>query len=769
MSKRSQNKKVQAVVAGVLLAPGAAFAQQPPAQTPDPATPTPPTENKPADPSGAPATMQPVTVTGSRPSEDFLVNKGSINRLGAANLMDVPQTVVVINKALMNSQGVTSLTDAVRNVPGVTIGSAEGGTIGNNINLNGFSARTDIYLDGMRDRGQYYRDTFALEQVEVLMGPSSMLFGRGSTGGVINQVTKKPFEKQATELSVQATTNGLVRTTADVNTPFQETNAARVSMMFQAGKSTTLDQTNVMDFGFAPSVRLGIGQPTTVTLSAILQHRKDQIPYGVPPLNGYPLNVPRNTAYGYDNDYTEQDTVALNSTIEHNFNTGLNLRNQTEFTWVNTAVRETSGGFAGTLTPLTGAFVQAPNGPGGTPYLGAPLNSIYIRQLSRDRNINDITLENQTEVRAKFDTYFMNHLLLAGVDLNYESYTNKTTTRNGSCNGVALVAGSPGCVPAGFTQGGSSGSQGNIPGNYAWSQAYGAGIYFNDTITVVPQLKLVGGLRWDVYSAQVGNSLNYANLAGSTVTPWLQQTDYFTSVRGGAIYEPTPEQSYYVSYSTSFNPSLEQLASTTGSMNLPPESNEGYEAGAKYQLLNGNLGVNGALFQITKFNARTANADGTFSPTGTVRVQGVRFGAAGRLTPEWQIFGGYAHLNARIINGITNTANSGVGTTTGMVPLNTPRDSGNIWTTYTINQTWEIGGGAFYVGQRYANNQNTVSVPAYVRFDMTAAYLQPKYDIRLNVQNLTNTMYYDSLMASDGGRAVAGSGITGMITLNYRL
>lgn len=206
VSKR--NKKIQAAVAGMLMAPGAAFAQQQPAQAPDPTTPPPPTENKPADPTGAPATMQQVTVTGTRPSEDFYTNKGSINRMGAANLMDVPQSVVVINKALMNSQAATTLTDALRNVPGVTIGSAEGGTIGNNINLNGFSARTDIYLDGMRDRGQYYRDTFALEQVEVLMGPSSMLFGRGSTGGVINQVMKKPFEKAATELSLQATTNG---------------------------------------------------------------------------------------------------------------------------------------------------------------------------------------------------------------------------------------------------------------------------------------------------------------------------------------------------------------------------------------------------------------------------------------------------------------------------------------------------------------------------------------------------------------------------------
>ena len=734
--------------------------QAPPPEAQAPAAP--PTETKPAEPSGAPATMQPVTVTGSRPSEDFQVTKGSINRMGAGTLMDVPQSVVVINKALMQSQGVTTLENAVRNVPGVTIGSAEGGAIGNNINLNGFSARTDIYLDGMRDRGQYYRDVFALEQVEVLMGPSSMLFGRGSTGGVINQVMKKPTLKQATELSASATTNGLVRTTADVNVPFEETNAARVSMMFQTGKASTLDQTNLLDFGIAPSVKLGIGTPTEITLSAILQHRKDQVPYGVPPLNGFPLNVPRNTAYGFSDDYTAQDVIALNSTVDHKFNNSLSLRNQTEFIWVNTSVRETSGGFVGTLA-ANGGFVQAANGPGNTPYSAAPLNQLYIRQLSRDRNINDYTVENQTELTAKFDTGSIGHTLLAGIDLNYEAYTNKTYTRSGACNGIALPTGSVGCMPAGFTTGtGTPGNIPSVPGNYASSQAWGAGIYVNDTIQVIPMLKLVGGLRWDVYSAQIGNSINSANTVGNTAAPYFSQTDYFTSVRAGAIFEPTREQSYYISYSTSFNPSLEQLTSTTGTSQLPPESNQGFEGGVKYELLGGNLSLNGALFQIQKNNARTTNADGTFSPSGTIRVQGARVGFAGRILPEWQVFGGYAYLNGRIIDGI------GVNTT-GNVPLNTPKDSANIWTTYTIKETYEIGGGAFYVGQRYANNQNTVQVPEYTRVDMTAAYKQPTYEVRLNVYNLFNAMYYEALMASDGGRAVPGSGTTAMLTLNYRL
>ncbi len=756
---------VKTALVGLLVAPSA-MAQQETAQTPA-SPPADPSQTQPANPSAAPATMQTVTVTGSRPSEDFQVTKGSINRLGAANLMDVPQSVVVINRALMQSQGVTRLEDAVRNAPGVTIGSAEGGNIGTNININGFSARTDIYLDGMRDRGQYYRDVFALEQVEVLMGPSSMLFGRGSTGGVINQVAKKPGLKQATELSGQVTTNGLVRTTADVNTPFGENNAARVSGMFQVGKYSTVDQTNMLDFGLAPVVKLGIGTPTEVTLGGYFMHRKDQVNYGVPNLNGFPLNAPRNTAYGFNDDYTEQDVISLQSTIEHKFSPQVSVRNQTEFVWVNTDVRETSGGFVGTLGPNNG-FVAAANLTGGVPYSGQPLGNLWVRQLSRDRNINDITVENQTELTSKFDTGSVGHLLLMGVDINYESYTNKASTRTGTCNGIALPTGSVGCTPAGYTVGANTpGNIASVPGNYASSQAWGAGFYANDTIQVIPEVKVVAGLRWDYYAASIGNSINRVNTAGNTAVPYQYQVDTFLSVRGGVIYEPTPAQSYYVSYSTSFNPSLEQLTSTTGASYLPPENNKGVEAGVKYELLGGNLSLNGAVFSIIKNNARTANPDGTYTPTGNVQVSGARAQFAGRITPEWQVFGGYAYLNGVIIQGLNYQ--NGQGNTTGKVPLNTPKDTANLWTTYTFKETYEVGGGFFYVGQRYANNTNTVVVPAYTRVDLTAAYKQPAYDVRLNVYNLFNTVYYDGVIASDGGRAVVGSGLTGMITLNYRL
>ncbi|WP_428661067.1 TonB-dependent receptor [Reyranella sp.] len=741
---------------GLLVGP-AAMAQQTPAQqtpgtTPDPAA-AQAQPASPANPAAPAATMTPVTVTGSRPSDDFLPPPASINRLGG-EIRDIPQSIVIIDKALMQSQGATSFQSAIRNTPGVTLGAAEGGNIGNNVNLNGFSARTDIYLDGMRDRGQYYRDTFALEQIEILMGPSSMLFGRGSTGGVINQVLKKPSLNKATEVSAALTSNGLTRFTADVNQPMDSDSAARVNMMFQRGKISTRDLTDVLDFGISPSVKLGIGGPTQVTLSALLQHNHDNVDYGVPNYNGYLLTPPRNTNYGLADDRTNTDQVMVNATVDHKFNNSLSLRNQSQFNWVNTDVRQTSGGVAGVLNGAWN-FVPTPVGPNSPAYL-------TIRQISRDRNINDITVTNQTELTAKFDTGPLSHNLLVGFEVDYDSYTNKSFSRRGTCNGNLLAVGQVGCVAAAYTTGYSN-NLSQIPGNYASAQAWDFAPYINDTIQIIPEIKLVGGVRLDNYWAQIGNSINLANTPGNTATPYMQQSVNFVSWRGGLLFQPDKVQSYYFSYSTSFNPSLEQLVSTTGSRDpLPPENNEAFELGAKYDLLNGGLSLTGALFQITKNNARTLNFDGTYSATGQIRVQGLRAGIAGRITPELQVWGGYTLLNARIVNGTAIN-------TTDKIPLNTPRDSATLWATYTFDKKWEIGGGPTYQGLRYANNTNTIIVPDYIRLDATAAYKMEKYDIRLNVFNLTNVYYYEQVAASDGGRGVPGSGLTAMLTLNYRM
>ncbi|MDB6001760.1 MAG: TonB-dependent siderophore receptor [Rhizobacter sp.] len=711
-----------------------------------------------SQPSGSNATTLPqVTVQGTR--DTFTGGASSLNKL-PADLHDVPQSVTVINKALLQSQGATSLQDALRNVPGITLGAAEGGTIGNNINLNGFTARTDIYLDGFRDRGQYYRDTFALDSVEVLMGPSSMLFGRGSTGGVINQVMKKPTLSKSTEVSASVTTNGMVRTTIDHNQPLSEDAALRVSAMAQDGKPTTRDEMKNRDFGLAPSLRMGINTPTEITFSALVQHNHDMPDYGLPPLNGRPAPVPRDTFYGYTDDRLVQDVTALGASVVHKVTPTLSLRNQTQYNDVRVNAIETAPQTLGTVSAGTG-FTPLPVANTVTTPLGSPL---FVRLQSHDRVIHDKSLFNQTELNASLDTGGIKHNLLAGLELGHDTYSNQATTRTGSCDGVPLPSGFVDCVPLNdpsYTSSPSNTVAG--VGNLATGTANTAALYVNDTIELNSQFKLVGGVRHDRYEARIGNSINSSNTPKNTAFPSVDQTVHFTSVRAGGIWQPTEAQSYYLSYSTSFNPSLEQLTSTTGTTQpLPPEKNRAYELGGKVDLNGGNLSLNAALFQITKYNARDQNTDGTFSASGTVRVRGVRTGASGRVAKGLKVFAGYTYLDAEIVDGIAVN-------TTGMTPYNTPKHSASLWTTYEFAPHWEVGGGASYQSSRFLSNTNTAGVGSYARWDGTLAYHQHDYDIRLNLFNLTNKYFYDALIQSDGGRAVPGTGRSAMLSLNYHM
>ena len=350
----------------------------------------------------------------------------------AGDQHDIAQSVTVLDKELLGAQGATSLADALRNVPGITLGGAEGGQIGNNINLNGFTARTDIFLDGFRDRGQYYRDTFALDSVEVLMGPSSMLFGRGSTGGAINQVPHQATLKPGAQIATSVNTNGMVRGTAGIDQPLSSTAALRVDGMWQDGAPTTRTAMTNRDYGFAPTLRMGIGTPTEVTVSGLVQHNRDRPDYGVSPLNGAPVSVPRNTVYGYDTDRTIQDVTAGSAAITHHFSPQVSLRNQVQYNAVTTDAVETAANTIGTIGSNGFAVLT----PAATSSL--PLAMLGVRLQSHDRVIHDTSLFDQAELKAEFGTGPLRHTLLVGSELGRDTYRNQLYYRNGTCNGVAL-------------------------------------------------------------------------------------------------------------------------------------------------------------------------------------------------------------------------------------------------------------------------------------------------------------------------------------------
>jgi len=726
MKHRFKLRPIAQVLACAAFAPGLGFAQTPP----------------PAD------TMLPeVKVKDSASTPDYNPPVSSIGGGVATPIRDIPQSVTVINSALMRAQAATSLGDALRNVPGITMGAAEGGSIGNNFNLRGFSARTDLYLDGMRDRGQYYRDVFSLDAVEVLQGPSSMLFGRGSTGGVINQVTKLPSLAPSGTASVIVGTQPSVRVTTDVNQVIDETSAYRIAAMAQDVHSTR-DVMKNQDYGVAPSLRLGIGTPTEVTLNALFAYNDDMPDYGLPPVNGAPAAVNRKNFYGATDDRTLQSVANLNATISHKLTADATVRNQTQYSYYRINARESGPNNVGTIN-ASGVYTMFPatNLANGT---ALPLESLYVGIGSHDRIITDWSLYNQTDLVTIFSTGPIRHQLIAGLEFGWDENDTNNTSRNipGNPNALFRVVSltDPAYEPAG--------SLPSVQGNKVSASATDVAPYINDTMSIGDQWKVVAGIRYDSYRASLTNT--------TSLPPSASQAIGFTSVRAGMIWQPTETQSYYASYGTSFNPSLETLALTSGQQSLDPETSSQYEVGAKWDVLDGNLSLTAALFQVEKDHTRSQISPGVYELTGDVRVRGFQLTAAGRVTPALQVFGGYTYLDAEIVNA------SVLDNTKGKVPANTPESSASLWATYEFTREWQAGTGFVYMSDRYTSNTNAVKAPYYFRWDAMAAFIQPKYIVQLNVQNLTNHLNYDALIPSDRGRSVPGTNLQALLSFTYK-
>jgi catecholate siderophore receptor len=473
-----------------------------------------------------PAVNVSATVEQQNTDRDYQPAISTVGGKTEAAVTDIPQTVTVVNKALMQAQGATSLADALRNAPGITIGGAEGGQIGNNINLRGFTARTDIYLDGFRDRGQYYRDVFDLEQVEVLQGPSSMLFGRGSTGGVINQVTKQAQLGHFTDLSGTLGTDGRLRATLDTNSQLSDTAAMRINV-FGQNLQTTRDTMENRDFGFAPTIRFGIGGQTELTLSALLQHNRDMPDYGVQSLNGRPITPSRDTFYGESTDHTDQDITMLNATVKHRFNDNMTLRNQTQLNRYTTNAVETAPRALGTLSGSTFTVLGPPAFGNFQP------SDLWVQMQSHDRNITDTSIDNQTDFISRFNTGFIRHDLILGLEIGRDTYSNQSIARLdpaiGYVNWVRFESPDTG-IPDSVTV-----SRGNL----ATSSANTLGVYGNDTLSFGEQWKFITGIRHDEFRASINNTVS--SPVGDT-----EQRSHFNSLREGLLYQPTPSQSYYV-------------------------------------------------------------------------------------------------------------------------------------------------------------------------------------------------------------------------------
>ena len=694
-----------------------------------------------ADP---PSSLQIPTIIVEGRAEKFKVDKAQLGKL-TEPLRDTAQTVSTIPRAVLEERGVTTYNDAFRNVPGITLGASEFNWQGNNPNIRGFNSRTDMFMDGMRDFGGYFRDPFNYEQIDVLQGPASMVFGRGSTGGVINAASKEANLNRRITGSLNFGTDTTKRVTADFNQPLPELGegaAVRLNAMGHDGEVAGRDGGQQMRYGLAGSLALGLGTPTRIIVDFLHQHNNDVPDYGLPWFGTEVAKVPRNNFYGFSSDYQKAEADIVTAKLDHDFSDDLTLHTQVRYGRYTRANRITE--------PQIAAAV-------GTPVANVTVN----RNVFTGRAVETF-VQGQADLHANIYTGMGEHKIVAGIEGGRER----------SAPVMAFALGVPGAnllTPAKdpfFTAT-------SVPVNIdADTTGNGVALYALDTLKINEMFQVVGGVRWDSFDINYGATRYNATTGAFTANDRVRHIDKVASYRAGVVFKPVEHGTIYVSYGNSFNPSAETLTFITSARGafpvanafLEPEKNKSYEIGTKWDLLGGKLAANAALFRTVKENARVPNptTPGFNTLGGTQRAQGIDVSVTGNLTDRWQLMAGYVYLDGKVTKSPAGVA--GAPAVGAPLPY-APKNAFSFWTSYMITEQVQIGGGGQYVGARYAQNTPPIrTVPGYWTFDAMAKYVLSEHlAFKVNLTNLADKYFYDAIHQQ---HVIPGAGRTAMFAIN---
>ncbi len=731
-------------------------------------------------PDGTTVELETITVEGQEEGEgegntppNTLKATTGVGRL-PGSVQDTPQTITVIPRETLEQQKVTTLDQALTNVPGVTtaIGEGGGGMNGDQFRIRGFQAKGDIYTDGLRDFGVYVRDAFAYESVEVLKGPSSESFGMGTTGGVINSRVKRAHEGDSYSADVTGGSGPLGRAIMDINKQINETTAARIVGMGHVQDIEDRDHVESNRHGVLAALAFGLGTDTNWNLNYFHQHNDRTPDYGVPSLPasggaastsnpGQPITeyaVPRNTFYGKDTDEDISDIHMLTSLFQKEAAPWLTLHNDTRFSYFERA-------FKTTVPACSGACLSSFQAGGNPTISFGGGNPSYDQE--------SFGVQNISYGIAEFETGWLRHELVAGIDVFYQDdHRQALRIASGIKNPSQILTPNFETTDLVFE---------NNPDNVKDGDSLNIGLFVSDRVWLTDEFSVLGGVRYDNYSA----NYDFRGSVNSVVGDYhLESDSEFLSPKASLIWEPTEHQTYYISWAESAQPAGQfitndnnAIGTTPGQDTLEPEEAETYELGGKISLLDGKLGLTAALFRVDKSNATYTDPDGNTIPSGEEhRVQGIELGVSGEVTDAWTLAAAYAYNDGEVL--YASILRSGTGGSTGVDAIYDPNSAviGNevpfvsahsfsLWTSYDLTEdllpqikgTWLVGGGTTYRSEYFTNSSNANIIPETFTFDLFTSYEIDKYRFALNGFNLTDELNYS---AAFNNRAIPSSGRT---------
>jgi catecholate siderophore receptor len=734
-----------------------------------------------ADNAGAPrqGTLGTVHVYGKKSVEQ--AGKDSIQAVestigkGKQALRDIPQSVTVVTEKLIDDRNLDTVKEALKQTAGISFLAAEGGE--EDIRLRGFAlqATGDLFIDGMRDPALYDRDTFNLDRLEVLRGSASMLFGRGSTGGAVNQVTKVPRLMDEHQVDITLGNHAYKRVVGDFNVQTDESSALRINAMVNEannnGAGSSIDKR-----GIALAYRQGIGERHEFLASLYHLDNNNGVNYGLPWVTSAAdanarelMDVDPSTYYGMSSDYSQSSGSI--ATLGHTFRADADTEVKTQARW---------GRFKRDLRASTVRFGNAASQPGGLAVTSSTLSGATVLTRGSPLKLQDMQVAQfQSDLSKKYQALGYQHTLLAGFDASQEK-KDVFSQLGGSEGGVTLTkptttVGTP-SNGVGVDEAARRFRLGNDYTSMGW------GVYAQNMVQLTPYWKLLGGLRYDNLT---GDYYTYAANGSSTA---YRMKISEVSKRAGVLYQPNDLHSYHFSAATSFNSSGDAYSLGAANANTPPEKSINLELGAKLDSTDKRFTTRLALFRATKLNERntdplltvpaptTANPNATtpvITLSGKRHVAGFELDFAGRITPRWEIYTSYMWIPVASVDEAAPCPATGsctqntVGEREGDRPSLIPIHSGTFWNTYQINAEWRVGMGINFRGKQKPI-RSSFNAPSYVTADAMVEYKwngDDRYTFKLNVNNLSNKLYADSLYP---GHYVPGMGRLVQLTTSIK-